>query len=231
MVTSKRSRRFMKAWTFRSRSKVMANPIGATLIQRSNTVLRRVPAWLLYILGAGWAVWLFWLAATGGLGVEPIEALEHRYGKLALQLIVIGLAITPLRRWSGLNLMPFRRAVGVTAFFYGMGHLLVWAVLDVQTLSAIWADIVKRPYVTIGMAGFILLVPLAITSNDWAIRRLGAQWWRWLHKLVYPAALLGALHYIWLSKGIQIAPLAYLGGIALLLVLRIRHRRARLARR
>lgn len=209
----------------------MENIIGATLIQRSNQALRRIPAWTVYILGLAWAAWLFWLAATGGLGVEPIEALEHRYGKLALQLMVLGLAVTPLRQSVGLNLMPFRRAIGLTAFFYVTAHLLVWAVLDVQTLSAIWADIVKRPYVTIGMAGFILLVPLAITSNDWAIRRLGAQWWRWLHKLVYPAALLGALHYIWLSKGIQIAPLAYLGGIALLLVLRIRHRRARLARR
>lgn len=217
----------MKAWTFRSRSKVMANPIGATLIQRSNTVLRRVPAWLLYILGAGWAVWLFWLAATGGLGVEPIEALEHRYGKLALQLIVIGLAITPLRRWSGLNLMPFRRAVGVTAFFYVMAHLLVWAVLDVQTLSAIWADIVKRPYVTIGMAGFVLLLPLAITSNDLAVRQLGAARWRLIHKLAYPAAILGALHYIWLSKGLQIEPLVYFLAIIGLLGLRIRARRPR----
>ncbi len=217
----------MKAWTFRSRSKVRANPIGATLIQRSNTVLRRVPAWLLYIVGAGWAVWLFWLAATGGLGVEPIEALEHRYGKLALQLIVIGLAITPLRRWSGLNLMPFRRAVGVTAFFYVMAHLLVWAVLDVQTLSAIWADIVKRPYVTIGMAGFGLLLPLAITSNDLAVRQLGAARWRLIHKLAYPAAILGALHYIWLSKGLQIEPLVYFLAIIGLLGLRIRARRPR----
>ncbi|WP_438975088.1 protein-methionine-sulfoxide reductase heme-binding subunit MsrQ [Roseicyclus sp.] len=204
-----------------------ANPIGATLIQRSNTVLRRVPAWLLYIVGAGWAVWLFWLAATGGLGVEPIEALEHRYGKLALQLIVIGLAITPLRRWSGLNLMPFRRAVGVTAFFYVMAHLLVWAVLDVQTLSAIWADIVKRPYVTIGMAGFGLLLPLAITSNDLAVRQLGAARWRLIHKLAYPAAILGALHYIWLSKGLQIEPLVYFLAIIGLLGLRIRARRPR----
>ena len=123
----------------------MVNSIGATVIQRSNIALRRVPASLLYILGASWAVWLFWLAATGGLGVEPIEALEHRYGKLALQLIVIGLIVTPLRRWTGLNLIPFRRAIGVTAFFYVVAHLLVWAILDVQTLAAIWADIVKRP--------------------------------------------------------------------------------------
>ncbi|WP_439136837.1 protein-methionine-sulfoxide reductase heme-binding subunit MsrQ [Roseicyclus sp.] len=207
----------------------MANPIGATLIQQGNAVLRRVPAWLLYILGAGWAVWLFWLAATGGLGVEPIEALEHRYGKLALQLIVIGLAVTPLRRWTGLNLMPFRRAIGVTAFFYVTAHLLVWAILDVQTLSAIWADIVKRPYVTIGMAGFILLLPLALTSNDLALRRLGPARWRLIHKLAYPAAILGALHYIWLAKGIQIEPLVYFLAVIGLLALRVRLRRPRVA--
>lgn len=207
----------------------MANLNGMTLIQHSNAGLRRVPAWLLYILGAGWAAWLFWLAATGGLGVEPIEALEHRYGKLALQLIVAGLAITPLRQRFGLNLMPFRRAVGVLAFFYVTAHLLVWAILDVQTLAAIWADIVKRPYVTIGMAGFVLLLPLAVTSNDLAVRRLGAVRWRWIHKLAYPAAILGALHYIWLAKGIQIEPLAYFLVIIGLLMLRIRARRPRVA--
>lgn len=207
----------------------MANPIGATVIQRSNIALRRVPASLLYILGAGWAAWLFWLAATGGLGVEPIEALEHRYGKLALQLIVFGLLVTPLRRWTGLNLMPFRRAIGVTAFFYVVAHLLVWAILDVQTLAVIWADIVKRPYVTIGMAGFALLLPLAVTSNDLAVRRLGAARWRVIHKLAYPAAILGGLHYIWLSKGVQIEPLAYFAAIIMLLALRIRARRPRVA--
>jgi sulfoxide reductase heme-binding subunit YedZ len=205
----------------------LANP---PVMQRVNAGLRRVPPWLLYIVGAGWGGWLFWLAATGGLGVEPIEALEHRYGKLALQLIVLGLAVTPLRRWAGLNLMPFRRAIGVLAFAFVVAHFLVWAVLDVQSPSAIWADIVKRPYVTIGMAGLIALIPLAATSNNWAVRRLGGMRWRQLHKLVYPAAVLGAVHYVWLAKGFQIEPLIYLVVILGLLALRVVPRRERVAR-
>ena len=209
---------------------VSDRPRATPVMQRVNGALRRVPPWLLYMGGIGWGAWLFWLAATGGLGVEPIEALEHRYGKLALQLIVLGLLVTPLRQWAGLNLMPFRRAIGVLAFVYVLAHLLVWAVLDVQSLSAIWADIVKRPYVTIGMTGFVALLPLALTSNDWAVRRLGGMRWRQLHRLVYPAAVLGALHYIWLAKGFQIEPLVYLTAILALLALRVVRRKGRVAR-
>lgn len=193
----------------------------ADVVQSVNGALRRVPPWTLYIAGAAWGGWLFWLAATGGLGVEPIEALEHRYGELALQLLMAGLAVTPLRRFFGINLMPFRRAIGVLTFFFVLAHFLVWAVLDVQSLSAVWADILERPYVTIGMLGFALLIPLALTSNSVSIRKLGAAAWRRLHKLVYPAAILGAVHFIWLAKGFQIEPLVYLGLILLLLGARI----------
>jgi len=200
------------------------------LSHRVNAVLRRVPPWTLYIVGAGWGAWLFYAAATGRLGVEPIEALEHRYGKLALQLILAGLAVTPICRNLRLNLMPFRRAIGVLAFFFVLAHLLVWAVLDVQALSEIWADIVKRPYVTIGMAGFVLLAPLAVTSNNLAVRKLGPMRWRRLHKLVYPAAALGALHYVWLAKGFQVEPLVYMVLILGLLALRARNRTRRVAR-
>ena len=196
-------------------------------LQRVNSGLRRVPPLLLYMGGVAWGGWLFWLAATGGLGVEPIEALEHRYGEIALQLIVLGLAVTPMRQWLGLNLMPFRRAIGVLAFGFVAAHFLVWAVLDVQALSAIWADIVKRPYVTVGMAGLLLLIPLAATSNNWAVRKLGGLKWRQLHKLVYPAAILGAVHYIWLAKGFQIEPLVYLFLILGLIALRVAPRRRR----
>ena len=196
-------------------------------MQRANGALRQVPPALLYMGGVAWGGWLFWLAATGGLGVEPIEALEHRYGELTLQLIVLGLAVTPLRQRLGLNLMPFRRAIGVLAFGFLAAHFLVWAVLDVQALSAIWADIVERPYVTVGMIGMILMIPLAATSNNWAVRKLGGLRWRQLHRLVYPAAVLGAIHYVWLAKGFQIEPLLYLAAILGLLALRIAPRRTR----
>lgn len=201
--------------------------MSGNVLQPLNAGLRRVPPILLYMGGVAWGGWLFWLAATGGLGVEPIEALEHRYGEIALQLIVLGLAVTPLRQRLGLNLMPFRRAIGVLAFGFVTAHFLVWAVLDVQSVSAIWADIVKRPYVTLGMAGLLLLIPLAATSNNWAVRKLGGLRWRQLHKLVYPAAILGAVHYIWLAKGFQIEPLVYLFLILGLIALRVAPRRVR----
>ena len=190
------------------------------LIDRFNGAARRVPTWPLYILCAIPGFWFFYLGLTGGLGVEPIKALEQELGEFALQLLIVGLAVTPLRRFAGLNLIRFRRAIGLMAFFYVALHLLTWLVLDVQILSQIWADIVKRPYITIGMAGFVLLVPLALTSNNWSVRRLGPRW-RKLHKLTYLAVLLGGVHYLMLAKGLQLEPLLYLGVILGLLALRI----------
>jgi sulfoxide reductase heme-binding subunit YedZ len=122
-----------------------------------NTYLRKLPTWGVYLLGFLPMPILFWQGINGQLGVDPVKALEHEYGELALQLLVLGLAITPARRHLGLNLLKFRRAIGVLAFFYGLAHLLVGAGLDVQALGAVWADILTRPYITIGMAAFALL--------------------------------------------------------------------------
>ena len=197
-------------------------------MQQLNGILRRLPVWAVYLCGALPAPWLFYLGLTGGLGVEPIEALEHEYGRLALQLLILGLAVTPLRRHLGLNLMKFRRAIGLLAFFYVTCHLAVWLVLDVQILGQIWADILKRPYITVGMAGFAALLPLALTSNNWSVRRLGPGWRR-LHRATYAACVLGALHFVMLVKGFQIEPLIYLGLVGLLLLLRAPIRLARTA--
>jgi sulfoxide reductase heme-binding subunit YedZ len=180
---------------------------------RINGVLRKVPAWTIYIVATAWVVWLFYLALTGGLGVEPINALEREYGELGLKLLILGLLVTPLRKWTGVNLIKFRRAIGVTTFFLIMAHFLVWAVLDVQTFERVWMEIVKRPYVTVGMAGFVLMMPLALTSNNLSVRKLGAASWRKLHKLTYPIAILGGVHYLWLVKGFQIEPIIYLAVI------------------
>ena len=155
-----------------------------------NKPLRRVPPWAIYVASAAWCGWLFYLAATGRMGPEPIKALEHAYGIYALKLIVAILLITPLRKWTGLNLLRFRRAIGVSAFFVVVAHLAVWAILDVQTFARVWADIVKRPYVTIGMASLVLMLPLAITSNDRSLRKLGAAAWRKLPLIV--VVILGA---------------------------------------
>lgn len=196
-----------------------------SLVPRINGALRRVPVWPVHAVAAGWAAWLFWLGATGGLGVEPVEALEHAYGELALQLLIASLAVTPLRRWTGVSLLRFRRALGLSCFLFAAAHLTVWAVLDVQNVGRVWADIVKRPYVTIGMGAFLLLVPLAVTSNDASLRRMGAGAWRRLHRLAYPAAGLAALHYVWLAKGFQIEPLAYGAVVLGLLASRLPGRR------
>ncbi|WP_027257222.1 MULTISPECIES: protein-methionine-sulfoxide reductase heme-binding subunit MsrQ [Leisingera] len=186
----------------------------------ANQLLRHFPVWAVYLLGTLPAFWLFYLGLTGGLGVEPIKALEYEYGELALQLMVLTLSISPMRRLLGLNLMKFRRSIGLLCFFYVSCHLLVWLVLDVQILGQILADIAKRPYITIGMGGFVLMLPLALTSNNFSVRRLGRAWPR-LHKLTYAAGLLGALHYVMLVKGFQIEPLFYLGAVVVLLALRL----------
>nr|WP_282095262.1 protein-methionine-sulfoxide reductase heme-binding subunit MsrQ [Epibacterium ulvae] len=186
-----------------------------------NSWIRRLPVWVVYLLGALPAPWLFYLGLIGDLGADPVKAIEHRYGELALQLVIAGLAITPLRRHLGLNLMKFRRAIGLLCFFYVSCHLLVWLVLDVQILNQILTDILKRPYITLGMIAFIAMIPLAVTSNNASIRRLGRRWHR-LHRLTYLAAVLGALHYVLLAKGFQIDPLIYLGIILFLLFIRVR---------
>ena len=200
-----------------------------TVAARINGALRRVPAWPLYILGAAYMVWEFWQALNGlgPYGVEPINVLEREYGEVALLLLIAGLAITPIRTLTGVVLVKYRRAVGLLAFFFVLAHFLVFAVLDVQTLGRVVTEVVKRPYVTVGFAAFLLLIPLAVTSNNWSIRRMGPVRWRGLYKLVYPAAVLGALHYIWLVKGWPLEPFLYMAAVLGLLALRLKWSRIR----
>lgn len=193
-----------------------------SISQSVNGALRRVPAWVLYIVGPLPAFWFLYLGLTGGLGVEPIKALEHELGEFALKLVIVVLAVTPLRRFTGVSLIKFRRALGLVLFFYVTCHLIVWLFLDVQIWKHIWADILKRPYVTMGMASFVMMIPMAITSNNWSIRKMGPTRWKRLHWLMYPAALLGGVHFVWLVKGWQIEPLVYLAIIAVLLLARVK---------
>jgi sulfoxide reductase heme-binding subunit YedZ len=189
------------------------------LVDRINGLARCIPIWTMWLVAVMPVPTLLYQGFTGGLGREPIEALERELGEIALQLLIAGLCVTPLRRFVGINLLRFRRAIGLLAFTYVSLHLAVWLFLDVQVWSEIWTDIVKRPYVMIGMAAFLLMIPLALTSNNLSVRRLGA-WWRLLHRLTYAISILGALHFIWLSKGFQIEPLIYLGLVLVLLALR-----------
>jgi len=202
------------------------------MIQTLNSTLRRVPAWPLYIVGLAPLLWLVWLLSTGGLGVDPVKALEQNLGDTGLKLIIAGLAVTPLRKYAGLNLIKFRRALGLLAFLYVTLHLTVWLVLDIQLRwGEIWTDITKRPYITIGMAGFAMLLPLAITSNNYSVRKLGAATWRKLHWLTYPAALAGAIHYVMVVKGWQITPMIYFAVVAQLLLMRVKLSRGRMLAR
>ena len=192
----------------------------ATATQNLNGVLRSLPTWPVYFVGALPPIWWFYLGVTGGLGVEPIKAFEHLLGELALQMLIVVLAVTPLRQFTGIALIKFRRALGLLSFYYISCHLLVWLVLDVGDLAKIWADIVKRPYITVGMAAFVLLIPVAATSNNLSIRKMGAPSWRRLHQLSYLAAVLGAVHFIMLAKTWRAEPLIYLAVVCGLLAVR-----------
>ncbi|OYX45166.1 MAG: sulfoxide reductase heme-binding subunit YedZ [Rhodobacterales bacterium 32-67-9] len=186
-----------------------------------NRAVRRVPAWPIYTVGAALPVWLLWRGTTGGLGVDPVKAIEDTLGLWGLKLIVVGLCISPLRRAFGVNLIKYRRAIGLLTFFYILLHFLAWIVLDMGLLwGQALSDIVKRPYITVGMAGLLAMVPLALTSNDWSVRKLGAARWQRLHLLTYPAAVTGAVHYLWLVKAWPLEPVLYLAAIIALTGLR-----------
>lgn len=197
-----------------------------------NGALRRVSVGPLYVLGFAPAAWNFWLALQNRLGADPVKALEHESGLLALQVLIAALVVTPLRDLTGVNLLRFRRWLGLMAFYYAALHLTVWLALDRQLdWPRIVEDLTKRPYVILGMAALTLLVPLALTSSDAAIRRLGALRWRKLHRLAYPATALAAIHFVWLVKAWPPEPLIYAALVAALLAYRALRGRLRPARR
>ena len=155
---------------------------------------------------------------AGTLGANPVERITHRTGLTALVLLLTGLAITPIRKWSGiLWLIQYRRLVGLFAFFYGSLHLLTYLWLD-QNFSprAIAHDVVKRPFITIGTLAWLLLFPLALTSTQKSIRALGKNWIR-LHRIVYAAAAAGTIHFYWLVKRDKREPLLYIAILTALL--------------
>jgi sulfoxide reductase heme-binding subunit YedZ len=157
------------------------------------------------------------------LGANPVETVTRSLGEWALRLLLLTLAITPLRRMSGWNwLLRLRRMLGLYSFFYVCLHLLSYIVADqFFDWNAIWKDIIKRPFITVGFASFVLLVPLAITSTNAMIKRLGGRRWLRLHQLVYAAAILGVLHFWWLVKKDITEPVFYGSVLFLLLGVRI----------
>lgn len=190
--------------------------------RRINDALRRLPVWVVWLGGMIPLALLVSDTFFGGLGVDPVRDIEYRLGRTALYFLIASLAVTPLLRIAGISLMRFRRALGLICFTYAGLHVLSWLALDMGFLWAQMArDIVKRPYLLFGMVAFTLLTALAVTSNNLSIRRMGAQGWRNLHKLVYVAAPLVALHWIWSLKTFPVTPTFWLLVILLLLGLRV----------
>jgi sulfoxide reductase heme-binding subunit YedZ len=193
-----------------------------TARQSLQRALNKWPRWPLYVVGVMPGAWAFWLAVNGQLGANPVKGLEHSLGLWALRFLLLSLAVTPLRRLTGLSLLRYRRALGLLAFFYVCAHFASYLVFD-QGLDAraILADIIKRPYITIGMFGLGVLTPLAITSNAAMIRLMGAAAWQKLHRWVYVAAIAGCVHFIMSVKSWPPAPLLYSAILAVLLLTRL----------
>lgn len=160
---------------------------------------------------------------TGDLGANPIEKITHWTGRSALVLLMITLAVTPIRRFTHYNhLIQLRRLIGLFAFFYACLHFLTYVVLDLFfDFRLVAEDILERPYITVGFTAFVLLIPLAITSTKGWIRRLGRKW-TMLHRLIYLSAALGVLHYFWKVKADARTPAIFAGVLLVLLLARIR---------
>ena len=165
---------------------------------------------------------LVWRGFTGGLTANPIEFVTHTTGWWALTFLMITLSVTPVRRWLDLPwLLRFRRMLGLFAFFYASLHFLTWLVVDqFFDWDAIVKDIVKRPYITVGFTAFVLLLPLALTSTNAMVRRLGPTRWQALHRAVYLIAVLGVVHFWWLVKKDITEPLVFATLLVILLASR-----------
>jgi len=183
---------------------------------------RRVLKPAVFVLCAVPFVLLLRDAATGGLSADPIEEITHRTGRWGLRFLLITLAVTPARLLTGWNgLIRFRRMLGLFAFFYVTLHFLTYIVLDqFFAFTYIVEDIAERPYITVGFTSWLLLIPLALTSTDAWIRRLGRRWGK-LHRLVYLAAAGGVLHFLWLVKADLRRPILYGSVLVVLLALRL----------
>ncbi len=194
---------------------------------------------VVFVASLGPLFWLVWAGLTGNLSANPLSDLTNETGIWALRFICISLAVTPLRRLSGWNgAIKFRRMMGLFAFFYASLHFLTYVIVDrfagldfpngiaswttvVNLGKAVWDDVYKRPFITIGFTALVSMVPLAVTSTAGMIRRLGGKRWNRLHKIVYGTAVLAVIHYLWLVKADTRRPLTYGAVVAVLLGLRV----------
>jgi methionine sulfoxide reductase heme-binding subunit len=184
---------------------------------------------------------LIWRGFNGDLTADPLVEITNQTGLWTLRFVVITLAITPIRRVTGWNpVIRFRRMLGLFAFFYSMLHFLTYLVGDrfasldfpdgfvawstaVNLLASIWADVAKRPYITVGFIAFVAMIPLALTSTAGWIRRLGGRNWQRLHRLIYVTGIAGVVHYLWRVKADTLHPLIYAAIVGVLLGYRLAH--------
>ena len=181
---------------------------------------------VLMLLPAAWLVWNWWLAfgnQPNGLGFNPQEESNRFTGDWTLRFLLLSLSITPLSKLIGSpKPLLFRRMIGLFAFFYVTLHITSYVWLDMLfDWVELWADVLKRIYITVGFTAFLMLIPLAVTSTSGWVKRLGAKRWQRLHKLVYAIGLLGVIHFIMMRKGFQLEPLIYALILASLLAFRV----------
>ncbi|MCY4186087.1 MAG: protein-methionine-sulfoxide reductase heme-binding subunit MsrQ [Rhodobacteraceae bacterium] len=190
--------------------------------QQINGWLRKIPAWPLYLLLPIPGIYTFALALLNQLGPDPLYELIRTFGERGLQLIILTLLISPIRRWTGVSLLKYRRAIGLVSFYYICGHMLVWIAIDQGwNVNTIIEEIIKRPFITVGMFGFWTMFPLAVTSNNYSIRKLGALMWNKIHRLVYLAGAAGVIHYLLVVKAWPMEPIVYTVIVAVLLAIRL----------
>jgi methionine sulfoxide reductase heme-binding subunit len=175
------------------------------------------------------AAWLVFATLTDRLDGDIVKILEIDTGTLALRCLALTLLVTPLKQLTGWSwLASYRRMLGLFVFFYATAHMLIYFGLDLELqFGEIWASIVKRPYITIGMATWLILVPLAITSPNMMAKRLGGARWKQLHRLTYVVAITATTHYLWAVKKDTFWPIVYFVVFAALLAVRVRGWRAR----
>jgi sulfoxide reductase heme-binding subunit YedZ len=208
---------------------------------RRRSPAARLTYWAIFVVAAApglylaWQLYLAWTGQPHTLGEEPVETLEHQTGELAIRFLGFTLLVSPLR-WLGTlpplagwprlaaalrAVQPYRRTLGLFMFWYTTAHLATYVVLDLELqLGEVVAEIVKRPYITVGFAAWLLLVPLAVTSTTGWIRRLGGKRWATLHQLTYTVAVLAIVHYWWSQKKDVTEPLLWAIGFAALLAWR-----------
>ena len=189
-------------------------------MKRSTLILLKTLTWLACLAPLAW---LIWGALTNNLGADQIHTITFATGLTTLRLLTITLAITPLRRlWPRLSwLIKFRRLLGLFAFFYATLHLFTWiALYNGFDTTSMAADFIKRRYITMGITAWLLLLPLAVTSTNWAIRKMGGKNWNRLHKLIYAAAVCGIIHYWWQVKAGVITPIGMTLVLAVLFLAR-----------